>query len=81
MRRLAEQKKDQKVGVFNPMTKDFSWKYDRKEYTIPKGEMVEFDYVIGHHMAKHLIDRILTEKGFNTSNSKRRKIWTKKVLI
>ena len=78
---LAEINSKKKLKVFNPTTKDFKWKYNRKEYTIPKGEVKEFKYHLAQHLAKHLIDKIMTENSLNTRPSKERKMWEKKILI
>jgi len=78
---LADSKKDRKLGVFNPTTNDFTWKYDGKDYTVPKGEMKKFDVHIAEHLAKHLIDQILTDKNMNTGKPESRKVWEEKILI
>jgi hypothetical protein len=81
MQQLADANEDKLIGVFNPTTKNFTWKYDGESYTIPKGEMVKFKYHLAHHMAKHLIDKILTDKSTPTNKVEERAKWEKKILI
>ena len=73
LRRLAEQDKKKMIRLYNPDVKDFSVFYDdgsgRKEYTIKALEMEEFPYVIGGHVKKHLIDRILNKRGAGVSGN------------
>lgn len=80
-KRIHDVRLIKEIGVFNPTTKDFTWKYNGKSYTVPKGEMKKFDYYLGHHLAKHLIDKILTEKDIPIDKKKARAEWQKKVLI
>ena len=81
MRHLADSKKDQKIGVFNPTTKNFTWKFDSKSYTIPKGKMRKFEHHIAEHLAKHLINQILNDKGMDTGKKENRELWIEKILI
>lgn len=81
IKHLAKSKKGNKKRVFNPTTKDFTWKWHGKGITVPNGESVELDVYAAEHITKHLIDHILTKKGINTDNKKGRKAWQKKVLI
>lgn len=81
IRHLAEKKKGKTKTVFNPTTSNFAWKWNGKEYKIPKGDSITVDIFIAEHLAKHLIDQILTDKGIPTNAEEKRKEWTKKVLI
>jgi hypothetical protein len=78
---LAKKKDGKTKTVFNPTNKDFSWKWDGKEHTIPKGEGVEFDIVVAEHLAKHLADYILTDSGIKTDNEEERNKCLKTILI
>jgi hypothetical protein len=78
---LAKKKEGTKKTVFNPTNKDFSWKYNGESYTIPKGEGVEHDLVVAKHLAKHLVNYILTESQIRTDDKKERNKCLKTVLI
>lgn len=78
---LAQKKKGEKRKVFNPTTKDFTWNFNKKTYTVLQGEAKEFKIHIAEHLAKHLIDQILIEKGKDLRDEEVRNIWKKKILI
>ncbi len=78
---LAKKNEGKKVKVFNPMTEDFKATFHGKDYTVPKGEMKEFDYYVGHHVAKHLVDAILTKQSLPVDKEPKRTNLLKEILI
>jgi len=67
-----DNKKD--VLIFNPLNKDFIWKYDGKPYTIPSKENKKYPTYLANHLGKHLIDAYMDTKGENYEMSKARRI-------
>ena len=57
------------VGVFNPLSTDFSCNYDDgngvKGYTVRSREPAYFLPAIAKHIKKHLYDAIVNHRGLN----------------
>lgn len=47
-----------KIVLYNPENEDFTCTFQGKSYTAPAHQIKEFDYHVGKHIKKHLIDFI-----------------------
>jgi hypothetical protein len=64
---------DKTIGVYNPLLKDFTARYDINEdgnpesFTIPALEIGYFKPFLANHIKKHLATKILNERGVQTN--------------
>jgi len=71
--------KENQIGVYNPLSEDFSVTYDisgRGEpvlFTVHAGEIEFFEPVVARHVKKHLVDKIYNLRGkkFNSELDKK----------
>lgn len=52
-------------SVYNPLTEEFTHKFDGEEITIPAGKRVELPENVAVHMARHLAKKIVTYTASN----------------
>ena len=61
---------DEKIPIYNPLTVDFSIKYDikgdrnPKEFTIKGGEIQYFPKVIANHIKEALANEMFNQRGY-----------------
>lgn len=53
------------IGVFNPLSSDFSCQFDQKELRVPSREIAYFSPELARHVKKHLYDAIINERQLN----------------
>jgi hypothetical protein len=70
LQRQAKEAKDRLV--FNPLKRDFTWKYDGEPYTIASLDSKKFPSHIAELLGKHIIDEYLSGEKF-ISDDKRKK--------
>jgi hypothetical protein len=71
---LPDQQERKSSLIYNPERDDFTVYYDINgdqnpvAFTIPAGEIKEFDEPIASHIKKHLVDHMLNKKGAINGN-------------
>lgn len=81
LKRANEARNSEVVDVFNPDTQDFVVEYDGLSHTLKAGKMKKFTYRLGHHVAKHLADKILNKRNLKTNQEPNRSELLKRILI
>ena len=61
--RADEIKKTKVVKLFNPTSEDFTVMYGGIDYTIASGSKVSLPVYLAEHIAKHLTDKRLLDRG------------------
>lgn len=62
---------ENEIGVFNPLSTDFSVNYDLGDgngpqaYTVPSREIAYFSPAVAKHIKKHLFNAIVNARGLN----------------
>ena len=69
---MNNENKNKLIPIYNPLLKDFSVNYAfndeaPKEYTIHAREIESFPEYIALHIAKHLAQKVVWERGIKTS--------------
>jgi|TARA_R100001530_G_scaffold116130_1_gene83146 hypothetical protein len=50
---------DSFVSFHNPLKEDFTFRWDKKPYTIPAGDTIPLEPYLAKHGSKHLVDYII----------------------
>lgn len=51
------------VYLYNPSKDDFTTRWDDKPVTIHSEELVQYPHYLAHHIAKHLAQKIMGDRG------------------
>jgi len=80
IKRLALQKKDKKISIYNPLLEDFTVLYGGVPQIVKAGKIKEFPYHCGMHIAKHLVNRLMNDKDLRTDHEPERSKILKEVI-
>ncbi len=80
LKRESDEKTKKDVKIFNPDNKDFTKKFDGSQYTLKSGKTDILPLNPAHHLAKHLVDKILTKRKTKTNKEPERSKLLKTVL-
>lgn len=72
--------------IYNPSKEDFTHTYANAEnepieYTVPAGELQQYPYYLAQHLAKHLADKVMGDRGIRVNPEADHAAIMKEILV